>query len=159
MKVYADLVDYYAKDPEFLKTPNAANLITAARIKQVAALRQVGRLTEAETSLNEIIEANKRLLEPQVEKGHILDARAEAKTGTWADSYDYWKALAAKLNASNPKPVDYYDAWLHAATALDRQGKRAQARQTVASVMRLSPAVGSPEMKTRYQDALKQWTK
>ena len=158
-KVYANLVEFHAQDPEFLKNPNAANLILTTRIKQVAALRQIGRLNEAELSLNEIIEQNKRLLEPQVEKGNILDAKAQAKIGTWGEAYTYWKGLAAKLATTNPKPNDYYDAWYHAASALQKQGKPDLARQTVASVMRLSPSVGSPEMKTKYQDFLKQLTK
>ena len=158
-KVYAELVDYYAKDAEFLKNPAASNLILSTRIKQVAALRQTGQLNEAESSLNEIIAEHKRLLEPQVEKGYILDAKATAKVGTWADAYAYWKGLAAKLAAQNPKPADYYDAWYHAAAALNKQGKTDLARQTVASVMRLSPTLGTPEMKAKYQDFLKQLTK
>ncbi len=158
-KVYTNLVDYYAKDADFLKNPNATGLILATRIKQVAALRQTGQLNEAESSLNEIIAENKRLLEPQVEKGYILDAKATAKVGTWADAYAYWKGLAAKLAPMTPKPADYYDAWYHAANALQKQGKPDLARQTVASVMRLSPTVGSPEMKAKYQDLLKQLTK
>ena len=158
-KVYTNLVEFYAKDPEFLKNPNAGTLILSTRIKQVAALRQTGQLNEAESNLNLIIAENKRLLEPQVEKGYILDAKATAKLGTWADAYAYWKALAAKLAPMNPKPADYYDAWYHAATALQKQGKNDLARQTVASVLRLSPTVGSPEMKAKYQDFLKQVTK
>lgn len=158
-KVYANLIEYHAKDGEFLKSPNAANLILTTRIRQVAALRQIGQLNEAESTLNEIIEQNRRLLEPQVEKGYILDAKATARVGTWAEAYAYWKALAGKLAPINPRPVDYYDAWYHAAMALQKQGKPDLARTTVASVMRLSPAVGSPEMKAKYQDLLKQLTK
>ncbi len=158
-KVYANLVEFHAKDPEFLKSPNANNLILTTRIKQVAALRLTGRLNEAELALNEIIDQNKRLLEPQVEKGNILDAKAAAKVGTWGEAYTHWKNLAAKLAPMNPKPNDYYDAWYHAATALQKQGKPDLARSTVASVMRLSPTVGSPEMKIKYQDLLKQLTK
>ena len=157
--VYANLLEFYAKDPEFRKTPNADTLVLTTRIKQVAALRQTGKLNEAETNLNAIITENKRLLEPQVEKGHILDAKATAKVGTWADAYAYWRVLAGKLASMHPKPDDYYDAWYHAAHALQKQGKPDLARQTVASIMRLSPTVGSPEMKTKYQALLKQLTK
>ena len=158
-QVYANLIDFYAKDPEFRKTPSADSLVLTTRIKQVAALRQMGQLNEAESNLNAIIAENKRLLEPQVEKGHILDAKAEAKVGTWADAYAYWRTLAGKLAPMHPKPTDYYDAWYHAAAALQKQGKGDLARQTVASVLRLSPTVGSPEMKTKYQDLLKELSK
>ena len=157
--VYANLLDYYAKDPEFRQTPSAETLVLTTRIKQVAALRQTGKLNEAESNLNAIIAENKRLLEPQVEKGHILDAKATAKVGTWADAYAYWRSLAGKLASMHPRPDDYYDAWYHAAQALQKQGNASLARQTVASVMRLSPTVGSPEMKLKYQALLKQLTR
>ncbi len=158
-KIYASVIESYSKDPEFMKSPNADNLLLTTRIKQVAALRQTGKLNDAELNLNAIIAENKRLLEPQVEKGHILDAKAVAKIGTWAEAYAYWKGLATKLATMNPKPEDYYDAWFHAAQALQKQGNNTLARQTVATVMRMSPTVGSPEMKSKYQDLLKQLTK
>ena len=158
-KVYAELVEFSAKDPEFLKNPNASSLILATRIKQVAALRLTGQLNEGESMINEIIDQNKRLLEPQVEKGLILDAKATAKLGTWVDAYTYWKTLAGKLAPMNPKPPDYYDAWYHAATALQKHGKPDLARSTVATVMRMSPTLGTPEMKAKYQDLFKQLAK
>ena len=45
---------------------------------------------------------------------------------------------------ARPKPVEYYDAWYHAAFALNKEGKAKEAKQTLASVMRLSPTSAAP---------------
>ncbi len=155
-EVFGRILDQYSHDAEFLKTPNAADRLLRVRIKQVAALRGEKKYSEAEARLAEIIDQNKRLLEPQMEKGYLLEARAESRDATWVQAYAYWKALATRLATMSPKPVEYYDAWYHAAYALQKQGKADLARQTAASVMRLSPAVGNPEMKAKYQALIKQ---
>ncbi len=154
--VYAYIIKFYSADPESTKVPNPAESLLRVRIKQVAALRGVGDLSQAESNLNDLIEQNKRVLELQMEKGYILDAKAEAKQGTWAQSYAYWKALAGRLAGMTPKPVDYYEAWYRAAVALDKQGKPDLAKTTLANIMKLSRDVGSPEMKAKYQDFAKQ---
>jgi len=159
-EVYANILDFYAKDPDFQKAPNAADNLLRVKIRQVAALRGAGSLSEAESILAEVIDQNKRLLEPQMEKGYLLDAKAEAKQGaTWPQAYAYWKSLALKLANMNPKPVDYFEAWYHAAVALQKQGKPDLARQTVASVSKLSRDLGSPEMKAKYEAFAKQVAK
>ena len=58
--------------------------------------------------------------------------------------------------AARPKPPEYYDAWYHTALRLYKDGKPAEAKKTLASVMRLSPNVGGPEIKAKYVDLLKQ---
>ena len=99
-----------------------------------------------------------------MEKGYLLDAKAEAKQGKWLDAYLHWKGLALKLVNQNPKPSQYFEAWLQAATALKRLGDEEKdakkqkadydlAKTTLASVMRLSPGLGSPEMKLKYRRA------
>ena len=158
--VFAKILDFYGKDEAFGKDPRAGEKLLRVKIKQVAALRSSGDLSEAETLLNEIIADNKRLLEPQMEKGYLADAKAEAKSGTWAESNAYWTGMAKKLAAMKPRPVDYYEAWYHAAFALKMQGKNDLARQTLASVTRLAPPdLGGPEMKAKYQDLAKQVAK
>ena len=153
-EVFARILDVYSKDPDFQKLPNANDRLLRVRLKQVAALRGEKNFSEAETKLNEIIESHKRLLEPQMEKGYLLDARADANEVNWNEVYTYWKTLALRLANMSPKPVEYFDAWYHAAVALQKQNKPVLARQTVASVMRLSPTLGSPEMKAKYDELI-----
>jgi cellulose synthase operon protein C len=169
-EVYVTLVKTYSNDQAFLKTPNAGELIYLVKLKQVAALRASDSLPEAESLLNDLIQENKRSLEAQIEKGYILEAKAEAKKGEWLDAYAHWKGLAMKLANPSPKPPQYFEAWYQAAKALKSQGdverdaKKKQtdyalAKTTLASVMRLSPAVGGPEMKAKYDALIKQLTK
>ncbi len=155
-EVYTTLVDTYAKDPAFVKNPKSGELVYLVRLKKVAALREIGSLPEAEKLLNELIEQNKRSLEAQMEKGYLLSAQAEAKKGKWLDAYSHWKGLASKLVNQSPKPSQYYEAWYQAAVALQKQGQKDLARTTIASIMRLSRDVGSPEMKAKYEALLKQ---
>jgi hypothetical protein len=153
-----------------LKTPNAGELLFLVKLKQVAALRNAKNLAEAEKLLNGLIDENKRSLEAQVEKGWLLEAKAEAKKGEWIEVYNHWKGLAMKLANQSPKPPQYFEAWYEAAEAIKKQGdlekdaKKKQsyttlAKTTLASVMRLSPSVGGPEMKSKYDALLKQLLK
>ncbi|WP_435006374.1 tetratricopeptide repeat protein [Tundrisphaera lichenicola] len=151
-EVFNRILDFYAKDPEFQKDPKANDRLLVVRIRQVAALRGEKKFSEAESKLEEIIAAHKRLLEPLMERGYLADARAEANELAWNKSYSYWRTLALRLNGMRPKPKEYFEAWYHAAVALQRQGNLALAKQTLASVMRLSPDLGDPEMKAKYQE-------
>jgi hypothetical protein len=169
-EVYSTLVDSYAKDPQFIKNPKSGELVYIVKLKKVAALRTIGSLDDAQKILDDLIEQNKRSLEAQIELGFLLDAKADAKKGSWLESYNHWKGLAMKLANGAPKPPQYYEAWYQAASALKRLGdaekdtKKKQtdyslAKTTLASVMRLSPALGGPEMKAKYDSLLKQLMK
>jgi len=151
-EVFARILDFYSKDADFQKLPNAADKLLRVRIRQVAALRGEKNFPEAEAKLADIIKENPRLLDPQMEKGYLLDARAEANEIKWALAYTYWQGLAKKLAGMNPKRDEYFESWYHAAEAVRKDGNPTLARQTVASVMRLSPTLGNPEMKAKYQE-------
>jgi tetratricopeptide (TPR) repeat protein len=155
-EVYATLINTYGKDPQFLKGQGALEQLTLVRLKQVAALRTLGNIAEAETMLNEILEHDGRTIEPQMEKGFLLAAKAEAKQATWSAVYSHWKTLATRLASKSPKPIQYYDAWFQAAVALQKQGQPDLARTTLRSVMRLSANLGTPEMQAKYDLLMKQ---
>jgi cellulose synthase operon protein C len=166
-EVYSTLINTYGKDPQFLKGTGSLEQITLVRLKQVAALRTVGNLPEAETLLNEIMEQNKRSIEPQMEKGFLLEAKAAVKQGTWVGAYNHWKALALKLGSMSPKPTQYYEAWYQAALDLkaigdaerDATKKRSNydmAKATLRSVMKLSNNLGTPEIQAKYDQLTKQ---
>jgi hypothetical protein len=53
-----------------------------------------------------------------------------------------------------PRPLSYFDAWYHVAWVLYNQKDPSKAKQTLLGVMRLSPSVGGPEMKAKYQALL-----
>ncbi len=84
----------------------------------------------------------------------LLEAEAEAGQGTWAAAINHWEDLTRRMERSRPRPAAYYDAWYHVAWGLSKQKNTAKARQALMGVMRLSPGVGGPEMKAKYQGLL-----
>ena len=84
----------------------------------------------------------------------LLEAEAEAGQGTWAAALKHWEDLARGMERSRPRPAAYYDAWYHVAWVLSKQKNTTKARQAFMGVMRLSPSVGGPEMKAKYQGLL-----
>ncbi|MDX2037844.1 MAG: tetratricopeptide repeat protein [Isosphaeraceae bacterium] len=152
--VFRRVLDTYAKDAQFSSRPGASDRLMLVRLELVAALRVAGKFDEADKAIAEILAQSPRLLQAQMEKGQILSAKASAKKGSWNEAFAYWQALAGRLRNLSPKPKEYFEAWYNAALALEGQGKAAQAKQTLSSVMRLSPTVGSAEMKSKYQEMI-----
>ena len=119
-------------------------------------MRIKGDFDSASKFLDESIAANPRLLEPRIEQGLLLEARARA-TGTpaaWRASLKHWQNLAAKLRGARSRPPEYYEAWLHVADALAGLGGRDQAAKALKGVLTLSPSAGGPEMLARYRQKL-----
>jgi TolA-binding protein len=156
VKVYDRILERYGKDEAFLAAEGGRGRIMLVQVKRAAALRATGDLTAADAAIGELLKASPRSLEVQIEKGLLLEDKARAKQGTWAAAFTHWQTLALQLANSRPRPTEYYDAWYHAALALFNDGKRAEAKKTLASVLRLSASVGSPEIKAKYQDLIKQ---
>ncbi len=155
--IFDEILKVYGEDTQFLARPGATQRILLVKIRQVSALRQKGSLPEAEELLKRVIEQDRRLLEAQMEQGYLLTAKAAAKRGTWAAATKYWENLALlRLGPMRPKPIEYYEAWFQAAKALQASGDSTRAKQALAGVMRLSPQVGDPAMKARYQELLGQ---
>jgi len=128
------------------------------RIGLASSLRDQGKFGEAESMLAQLIQENPRSLELMMARGYLLDAQAAAKKGTWSAALAHWQKVALAVGKAKSKPPEYYEAWYHAALALKAESKPKEAKQTLASVMRLSPSLGGPEMKQKYKslyDAIK----
>lgn len=152
--VFRRVLADYGQNPEFLKPEGQKNRLLRTRLKLAAALRGEGLFDEASSLVEELLSRFPKYIEPQFEKGMLLEAEAEARRGSWPASQKYWQGLARKLEGVRPRRPDYYDAWYHVAWALYREGKTQSARQTIQGIMRLTPGVGSPEMKARYESLL-----
>ncbi len=159
--VFRRILDTYSKDPNFQKLADTSNRLLRTRIKLAAALREVGQFPKAHEMIQEIIDENSNLLDPRMEKGLLLEAqaRAENSQGAWSASFNYWKTLALQLRQMRKKPVEYYDAWYHAAFALFSLGNKSEAIATLKGVMTLSPSVGSTAMKAKYDDLLRRMSR
>ncbi|MCA1685862.1 MAG: hypothetical protein LC745_07710, partial [Planctomycetia bacterium] len=83
-------------------------------------------------------------------------AATEHTPKAWSAAFRQWQSIALRLGRARTRPAEYYEAWYHAAYALSKENKAKEARQTLAGVMRLSPTLGGPEMKRKYQALLEQ---
>ncbi|MBX6313680.1 MAG: hypothetical protein IRY99_12290 [Isosphaeraceae bacterium] len=154
--IFKKVLDTYSKDAEFQKNPNAATALLRAKLRLAEALRKQKQFQEADKLDEELLKQAALMLDVHLEKGFLLEdwAAAEKSKARWLDSYNYWKKLAGRLERGRPRRLEYYDALYHVAVALQNMGRKAEAAQTLKSVMTLSPTVGSPEMKKKYQDFL-----
>jgi tetratricopeptide (TPR) repeat protein len=155
-KVFRRILTEYTQDPKFLQQSGGPARLLMVRLGLSAALRGENRLDEAEDLIDEILKDKdyKAYIEPQFEKGMVLEARAEAGQGKWSTALAYWENLAKRLGGARTRSAFYYDSWYHVAWVLSKQQSPTKARQALLGVMRLSPSVGGPEMKAKYQGLL-----
>jgi cellulose synthase operon protein C len=150
-KVFRRVLEEFTQDPQFMQQPNGRTRLLRTRLKLAAALRGQGKFDEANSLVEELIAQNNRYIEPKFEKCSLLEAEAEANRGNWATALQQWEKLAKALEGVRPRSLLYYDAWYHVASVLYKRKEPVKARQTLMGVMRLSPGVGSPEMKAKYE--------
>jgi outer membrane protein assembly factor BamD (BamD/ComL family) len=154
--VFQSILDTYSKDDDFRKARGGEALLMRTKLKLAGAYRNQREFGKADELIKELIEQNRGLLDPLMEKGHLLEAQAQAGSGQWALAYEHWRRLASRLGQATPKPVDYFEASYHVAYCLLKQNQPAEAKRALNSVMRLSPKVGNEEMKAKYESLLRQ---
>jgi cellulose synthase operon protein C len=154
--VFEQILKTYGKDDKFLAQPSAADKLLRTRLKLAAALRTAHNFGEAESLVGQLIQERPNTIETMMEKGMLVEEKAVARKVSWATAFAQWRTIATRLGGARTKPLEYFEAWYHAALALKNDGKTLEARQTLASVMRLSRSVGGPEMRQKYMTMLEQ---
>lgn len=156
--VFNRVLKSFETDPKFQSAAGAADRVFRTRIKLCAALRGEKKFGEAESLVAQLQQENPRAIEPMMEKGMLVEdqAAAKGKKGNWPAAYAQWRLIAERLGKARTKPLEYFEAWYHAASCLKESGKQKEARQTLALVKRLSSGLGGPEMKKKYEDFLNQ---
>ena len=96
----------FTQNPEFLQQPAGRSRLLRTRLKMAAALRGEGKLDEASSLVEELLAQNPRYIEPQFEKGLLLEAEAEAGKGSWSAALRHWEGLAKNLDATQA-PADF----------------------------------------------------
>jgi tetratricopeptide (TPR) repeat protein len=154
-KVFDKILSAYENDAEFLKQPQADARILRVRLAKARSVREQSHFDEAHKLIVALAEQNPRLLEAQLELGLVLEdqARAENARNRWEVSYNHWRKLSEALARARPRRPEYYDAVYHVAEAQNGMGDRTRAVKTLKGAMALSPTLGSPENKAKY-DAL-----
>jgi tetratricopeptide (TPR) repeat protein len=137
-------------------TPDAANRLIRVRLKKAEALRHLKKYAEAQTLLDAVKTQAPRAIEPMLEQGYLLEDWAQVEPARWKNAYTHWRSLSTQLQRSRTARQSYYDAVYHVALALRGMGQKPQATSTLRSVMTLSPSVGNPETKARYEALLKE---
>jgi tetratricopeptide (TPR) repeat protein len=156
--VFRRVIGTYGSDPKFLGADNASERLMLWKIDLVDALRAQGKdkFAEAQTLVAELIDKYPGYIDPLMEKGKLMESMAEAKRVAWSDVSKEWRSVALRLEKARPRKPQYYEAWYHVALAMNRDGKGKEAKQTLGSIMRLSPKVGGAEMKKKYETLLAQ---
>jgi outer membrane protein assembly factor BamD (BamD/ComL family) len=159
--VFRRVLDTFGKDAEFQKQPDAANRLLRTRLKLAAALRGQRQFDEARKLVQTLADENPRLLDPLLEKGYLIEEEARAASGSdaarlWEQSLAYWKDLGGRLRAIPQRRAESFEAWYHVAIALRGLGRKDEAISTLKGVLTLTPSVGGPEMKAKYEELLKQ---
>ncbi|MFI5458244.1 MAG: tetratricopeptide repeat protein [Isosphaerales bacterium] len=155
-KVFRRVLTDYTQDPQFLQQAGGPARLLLIRLGLAASLRGQNRFDDADTLIDDILKDKqyKGYIEPQFEKGLLLEARAQAGNGSWTTALSYWENLAKRLGGARTRSAFYYDSWYHVAWVLSKQKSKTKARQALLGVMRLSPSVGGSEMKAKYQGLL-----
>lgn len=160
-EVFQRVLSTVAADESFLAQKDATTRILRTRLKLAVALRDQKKFDAARDLVQTLIDENPRLLEPQIEKGYLLEARAVAENSSraWQDSLAYWKDLALKLRQSRQSRTEGFEAWLHVARALEGLNRKSEAISTLKGIMTMTPSLGGPEMQAKYQEAMARLSK
>ncbi|MFO0909378.1 MAG: tetratricopeptide repeat protein [Isosphaeraceae bacterium] len=154
--VFLRILETFGKEAAASSPGQPPDRLFRTRLKLSAAYRAQGKFAESEKLVSDLTTQFPNAIEPLMEKGMLAEDRAAAKKGPWNVAFNQWRTIALRLAAPRTRPLEYYDAWYHAALALSKEGKVKEAKQTLASVMRLSRSVGGPEMKEKYETLLSQ---
>jgi len=140
-------------------------LVTRTRAQLIGLLRKQGKYAEAAEQVERLIKANPLALEPQMEKGRILQAWAEVEPAKAADVLNHWLMLRGKLQNLRPKPPEYFEAVFHSAECLVREAERSrdaatakerarQAEQVLKATLVLYPQLSGPDAVAQYKQLL-----
>ncbi len=154
-KVFRRVLTEFTADPQFLQQPGGRNRLLRTRLKLVAALRGQGRFDEANSIIDELLDpettrdrdaVSKRACSSNRKPG-AARATGRRRSGTGKTWRDGWNGCARGPRAITMPGITWRGFSI-------KQKDPAKARQTLMGVMRLSPGVGGPEMKAKYQGLL-----
>ncbi len=151
LRLFQRILRDYRNDSELVRS----NRILRTQLKQIEALRAVGQLDEARSSIEDLIADRPRLIDLQFELGRILEAQAEADPKLWTQAFTHWRRLTLSLQRIQPRPAEYFEAWYHVARVLEAQGKRSTARQALINLQKRDSQLGNPEIKTQIEEMIR----
>lgn len=156
--VFNRVLKTYGNDPALKPDPRRGDPLLRLKLRRAEAMRRQKKFDKALEEVNALITTYRTILDPMLEKGYLYEdwARSERSATRWAESYNYWKDRSNQLSKARPRPAEYFDCVYHMAVAQQGMGKKSDAAKTLRGVMTLSPSVGKPEIKAKYQALLAQ---
>ncbi len=158
--IFERVLKTYSNDAAFLAEPDAQARLQRARFMEIQALIGAKQFDQAQAMLDPLLTAKQKSLEVMVAQAQLYEARAQEsgldKAG-WVKASSEWSRLATLLgrSAKLARSPEYFDAWYHVALCQSRQGRNSDAVKTLKAIMIQSRGVGSPEMKKRYDELLR----
>jgi len=149
LKTLLKIDDKFLSRAEFAGDPANASRWNRSQLKLAEAARKSRNFAAAESALAAVAAKSPNLLPLLMEKGRLLGDQ-----GKTTEAFAYWRSLANRLGGSNPRPDEYYESWLEVARILEKQGKAATARQTLAGIVRLGGSKMPAEWKTRLESEM-----
>jgi tetratricopeptide (TPR) repeat protein len=150
--------------PDAQADPKGAALMKQARTRSqaqlIGLLRGAGDFEAAIEQARQLATDNPRALEPQMELGRCLQARAEKNPATYDEAIAHWTRIRGFLQSMRKKPPEYYEVIYNAAWCLYAQAYQTQEdiqkRCTTAiglltSAMVLNEKLSGPDMVEKYK--------
>lgn len=143
--------------------PQVQKSIPGIRARLIAILREKKEFEPALVQINEQLKANPRALDLLMEKGRILQARAEQDPTKFEDAVAHWNGLRRQLEQSPKKGSEYYEVVLNVAGCLvqdarntrdqeKKSEKAGQAGSLLHAVQALNPSLSGPDMVARFKE-------
>ncbi len=143
-------------DPALAETKNVQAEIQRVRLRRATALKMTKQFAPALAEIDALIKENSRLLAALMERGRVLQDWGAETPAKYAEAAVQWDKTSKQLQAISPRPAEYYEARHGVAYCLAKAGRKDDAIRVLRSTMNLSPDVGGPEIRIKYETLLKQ---
>jgi tetratricopeptide (TPR) repeat protein len=150
------MIQFAKTDPSFAQMKGAPSELQRARLRRATALRLTKKFELAAGEVEALLKENERLLAAVMEKGRVLQDWGGQTSAKFGDAAKHWDQTSRKLQNMSPRPAEYFEARYGLAFCLSKTGKKDDAVKVLRSTMTLSPAVGGPEMRGKFEGLLKE---
>ena len=144
----------FSQDAQFLQQPGGRDRMLLIRIKLASSLRGQRQIRRGQLAARRTPGAQASVPRGALREGHAAGGRSRGRQGKLVCRHQALGRPYKSDGRTRPRPESYYDAWYHVAWGFSKQNNPTKARQALLGVMRLSPNVGGPEMKAKYQGLL-----
>jgi hypothetical protein len=147
-------------DAEFAKLAQKA--MSRIRSDLLMTLRKQEKFEDALKQVDHLIKDNPNALALLMEKGRILEARAEKNPAKFDEAVAHWARLRNMLQGMRRKPDEYYEVMYNVAHCLVREAENSKdkakaadcakkAEQVLKSPMILNPKLNGPDTVAKYR--------